>query len=313
MPAFDKNALLAAVEHIPDLPQLIASLNSIPVDDPAAGQKLDELLSGKQDLAAKALKVYNTIHYAYPDPIASFFEASAIIGYPLTRNVLIVTAFIDSFRAPPRLKFDRNHFWKHCIAVAHAAKEFAEAEKSFSEEEIRDIYLAALFHDFGIVILECFFPEMCQRVLDGVATGESYYDAEKKALGDWQHTVIGRIVAEQWGLPPIVVETAAWHHQPDQVTDPALARCVNLIHLAHYSTELAGFAVFAGTKPAALDPASYASLALTREQIKQLTLRQLDEKDDMNETVTILLAHSGAAALSRNAKARKSAGARKQP
>ncbi|HPH03423.1 MAG TPA: HDOD domain-containing protein [Spirochaetota bacterium] len=301
MSDFDKNALLAAVEHIPALPQLVSSINAIDEASDSAGYELQKLLASNEDLDAKLLKVVNAIYYAYPDPIASISEAAALLGYTLTRNLLIATAFIDSFRQPGKVKFDRARFWKHSLATARTAKEFAEAEGGFSEEETRDLYLAALFHDFGMIILESFFPEMFQRVLEGVASGKSYVEAETASLGEWGHPAIGRDVATQWGMPASLVEAVAFHHSPAACADPDMKRFVSLIHLAHYGTELAGFGIFAGGAPAPFDATIYNTLSLTKETVKQLTIRQLDAKDEINEIATILIAQSGAAALAKKA------------
>lgn len=312
MAEFDKNALLAAVEHIPALPQLISSINAIRDSEESAGFELQSLLEPNEDLNAKVLKVVNTIYYAYPDPIGGLAEAVSLLGYPLTRNLVIATAFIDSFRQPGKIKFDRARFWKHSLSTAHAAKAFAEAEGGFSEEEARDIYLAALFHDFGIIILETFFPEMFQRVLEGVASGLPYVEAERMALGEWGHPAIGRVVAGQWGMPASLVEAVSCHHSPASCAEPGLNRFVSLIHLAHYGAELAGFGIFSGTPPAPFDPGVYNHLALTKDAVKQLTISQLDARDEINEMATILIAQSGAAALAKKSSRPGQAGGKKR-
>ena len=76
MAEFDKNALLAAVEHIPALPQLISSINAIRDSEESAGFELQSLLEPNEDLNAKVLKVVNTIYYAYPDPIGGLARLS---------------------------------------------------------------------------------------------------------------------------------------------------------------------------------------------------------------------------------------------
>jgi putative nucleotidyltransferase with HDIG domain len=86
--------------------------------------------------------------------------------------------------------------------------------------------LAGLLHDIGKIALDTCFPEEYVQVLQKVASGATFVDAERETLG-LDHAEAGSLLAADWSFPQAIVDVIRDHHDPQP--DDFLS---NLIHLA---------------------------------------------------------------------------------
>src|SRR5213593_3803712 len=98
---------------------------------------------------------------------------------------------------------DRAQLWKHSFATATASALIAK-RAHIKDEDV--CFMAGLLHDVGKMIIEMYFP----------------------TEADMDHMEIGAWVAEQWQLPPALVNAIAYHHSLDleHLSQPIVA-CVH--------------------------------------------------------------------------------------
>ena len=115
---------------------------------------------------------------------------------------------------------DRQEFWRHCIAVALAARMLAET----SGLNVDPAQAAAwgLLHDLGKLGLLQATPKSYARVLDSlrVGGGGDLASREQEMLGV-DHGLFGRRMAQRWRLGEGLEEAIWLHHQP--ADSPAMA------------------------------------------------------------------------------------------
>jgi len=121
--------------------------------------------------------------------------------------------------------------WKHSVAVALIAKEMSLIGGS---EVPPHTYLSGLLHDIGKVLLGP-YVEIEKEIFTGMALREQITVdiAEKHSLGI-DHAEAGSILLSKWGLPPEIVHTVRWHHQPDKFKYHDLR--LDLVHIANAIT-----------------------------------------------------------------------------
>lgn len=143
--------------------------------------------------------------------------------------------------------FDWRHLWIHALATAAIAEELERRLRSADDSQI---YLAALLHDVGKIVLSTLAPEDYRDVL--VRTwndGGSLEALERDWLGV-DHREAGVRFAEHNGLPEIVVQAIAHHPCPAEATSHRLE--VALISLANYLSKAHGLG-FSGARLGATD------------------------------------------------------------
>ena len=155
------------------------------------------------------------------------------MGFHALRTVALGMTVSDMFAVSEELSaFDRVAFWKHSLGVAVCAEVIGERLESRYANEA---FLAGLFHDIGKVALDTCAREDFDRIIKHAnAKHVSVLEAEKELLGT-DHAVVGKWVAERWGLPDMFTHAIWLHHQPaGSLPESGFDReLVEIVHLAN--------------------------------------------------------------------------------
>ncbi len=281
--------ILERSEMLQKIPHLISRLNGIDPLTATAGHELAQIIDEVPNLKEKILNLVNSLYHSYPDPVSSITSAVVVLGFDLISNMVITTTMINTFNSPSSIDFDRRRFWIHSIATAEATKQFAEEKKSLNEQEIRALYIAAILHDFGKLILEALFAEEFGSIIEATEKGgDSYLNIEKKQLFSMTHDTIGKIVAQKWELPDFVTEAIEFHHNPAKYTGDKHSKQLYILHLAHYAATIAGYSSFAKTKPAGIVKGTLEQTGFDKEAVKRLAIALMKRKEEIIELVDML-------------------------
>jgi signal transduction histidine kinase/HD-like signal output (HDOD) protein len=142
---------------------------------------------------------------------ASPAEAVGVLGAEAVRASLLSVEVVDE----QLLTGDESRLvglWRHAVAVAVATERLAGV---LGPSPARDSTVAcALLHDVGKLALAQSMPRSYGRVVQAVETQRgNIADFERTLLGV-DHTVLGRRLAIQWGLPEALQEAIWLHRQP---------------------------------------------------------------------------------------------------
>jgi putative nucleotidyltransferase with HDIG domain len=88
-----------------------------------------------------------------------------------------------------------------------------------------EFQVVGLLHDIGkVLLLEAGTDQYLNCVREARASGTPGFFAEEQIYG-FHHGEVGALIAEEWGLPPLVAESARFHHGPREHLDgsPTLA------------------------------------------------------------------------------------------
>lgn len=252
---------LRGVTDLPTLPKIAQTLGRMVSAPHISAADVGKLIGEDQALSARVLHLVNSAYYGFPQQIKNVTHAIVILGFNKIRDVVLSASVIDSFRgrAP---KFDLVGFWKHSIATAIACDTLARTLGSrFSE----DAFVAGLLHDIGKLLLAAYYPADFQRVV-AYAMRENVLLRDSEEL-EWgvDHSAIGRILAERWSFPPLLVEAIQRHHAP--MTSRLGRGLASLVHAA----DILARAVLVGSGGdrgiPRMDPGAKDELRLTSESL----------------------------------------------
>jgi len=126
----------------------------------------------------------------------------------------------------------REQLVRHSLAVACCAAEIAQAISDRVDRQLA--YAAGLLHDIGKLALQEVMPKSFARILEEAKTEQvGSCIVEQMHLGV-DHAILGKRLAQKWGLPPDVT-TAIWlHHSDIEVTVESMpeARIAQVVRLA---------------------------------------------------------------------------------
>ncbi len=206
--------IVSKIESLPTLPHVVNKLSKI-LDNPmVSAEEVNRVISADQVLTAKILKLVNSAFYGFPGQISTVTHAIVILGFTAVKSVAISASVFDMFpmKGTENL-FDRQKFWQHSIGTAVISKLLAKVI-GYQEEEVA--FVAGLLHDIGKVILDRYFNDVLQQIMEEIASdGISFYESELRIM-DCNHQNIGLWLAEKWNLPAELRESISYHHNPEK-------------------------------------------------------------------------------------------------
>lgn len=203
--------LQAAIENnklvLPTLPEVALNVRQAINSGNVSDAELARIIAGDPGLSARLLQVVNSPVYRARQKIDSVQAAITRMGHHAIRNLITSLAMRQIFK--PKTALLDQHFhaiWKYSVNIAGICRALALRCGHLDKEQAM---LAGLIHQIGklpILTLAEKFPELTQdeTVLDQML--------------DNLHTVIGRMIMENWDLPESL-SRATWEYR-DLDRDP---------------------------------------------------------------------------------------------
>ena len=207
-------------------------------DSASSSATIGKIIEKDLGLSAKVLKLANSVFYSGRfGQIGDVSHAVARLGVDEVGRLCTLVSSIQMF-SETEGTLDLKDFWKHSLGVAIVMRHIA-LRSSYNIPASHNAYVAGLFHDIGILLLDRYFNQIFQTVLDeGRKKPMPLFELERQILGI-DHGELGALVCKKWRLPDDICTAIAWHHTPD--TSPEECRKLSqLIHLANYTSSVLG-------------------------------------------------------------------------
>ncbi len=232
--------ILQQLEELPTLPAVATRVLEVTAKEGSTADEVAKLIGSDPSLSARILKLLHRADSGARGNITSIERAVVLLGFESVRNAVLALSVFETFNGADSgagAPFDREEFWKHCIAVACCAELLAT---SGSQTSLADrnagstAFICGLLHDLGKIALDAMLPKSYSRVIEAAdMLRGNIADVERSVIG-LDHMVVGKRLAERWHLPAIIRDCAWLHGQlpralPATVQQP---RIVCLVALA---------------------------------------------------------------------------------
>lgn len=220
-------SLVKGAIRVVSLPEVFMRLNEA-INNPYSNlSDIADIVSDDTGLAARMLRIANSVMFNFPSPVTTITHAVTIIGTRQLRDLVLATYAIKAFKGIPGDLVDMKSFWQHSIACGIAARVIATYRR---EPNIERFYVLGLLHDIGLLIIYHEVPKIASTILHKCReAGLVLYVSENEELG-YHHALVGQLLLKEWKFPEGVQEVVRYHHHPQ------LAACypdeAALIHVA---------------------------------------------------------------------------------
>jgi signal transduction histidine kinase/CheY-like chemotaxis protein/HD-like signal output (HDOD) protein len=161
---------------------------------------------------------------------------------------------------------DRAEFWQRASRCGEFAEHLALRLESPHAD---DAYAAGFLHNVGALVLDALAPTAYARVLEAVrAGGLDLLEAERRELG-LDHTLAGKWVAENWGIPEPHIAVMWLHHHPVGALDDTCYP-VQLIELVRLADTMTRMQAAPGGEVTGPNPHLLERLSITRSVVEDL-------------------------------------------
>ena len=175
-----------------------------------SGDIVVRVIERSQTIAARVLALANSAYYRGQRPVTNLREAVVRLGNRAVLNLAVTLTHRGFYTLPSEAHSELlSRIWTESVFVATLSREIGRRGVGGDPE---DVYLAALFHDIGEVVL----------VRQAAATGAPLDLPSITLACDARHESVGEAILTAWKLPPRLCRVAAHHHRPPPAGTPSL-------------------------------------------------------------------------------------------
>lgn len=196
---------IARVHALPTLPFVVGQVMHSMREPLASATHVAHLLQHDQSLTARLLRLANSAFYAPLEPVRSVDHAVVLVGFSTVNAVLVKASLFDAY--------DQAHakpLWLHALGTACAARAIA---RHTNMGRLDEAFIMGLLHDIGKLALMHEFPAYARTTREHANDHRLPIAKAEQAILGCDHTDIGRVLAERWGLPPEYLTAIACHHR----------------------------------------------------------------------------------------------------
>jgi len=222
--------LLKGLVELSSLPFIYIKINDAVKNPRSSIKDISDIISGDPNLTTRLLRLVNSAFYGFPSKVETVSRALLMVGTQQMRDLALATSVMSLFKGIPGRLVSMESLWRHSVACGLAAGMLATVRQS--EANVERFFTAGIIHDIGRLVIYKKIPETAQEmILRCRASKEPLYLIEKEVLG-FDHSDLGRMLAQSWNLPPSLAEVLAYHHFPQEAKQYPIETCV--VHIADY-------------------------------------------------------------------------------
>ena len=202
-----------SIDQMPTLSPVIHKITEVANNVKSSAQDLTDVIQLDPVLTAKVIRMVNSAYFGLPQEIKSLKQAVVMLGLNTIKNVALSSAFLGKVNLKGNTSLNGQDFWKHSLGVAVATKLIAR-RMNVDQKLLEEYFIAGLIHDIGKVLINNFFPEEMNRVLEEASKREEpIIDIEKRMFG-LTHEEIGIAIGKKWRFANSLLYSVGRHHQP---------------------------------------------------------------------------------------------------
>ena len=273
------------IKSLPTLPQVFYKIvETIELPDSSA-EDVKKTIQNDPPISAKVLKVANSALYGYTKEITDISQAIVVLGFDMVKSIALSVSVFSSFpKINTATKFDREGFWIHSIATAEAAMLFADKINGIKKDHA---FLIGLIHDIGKIVLDYYFSPEYRRVIAKVNEGNCFIKDAEAVVLNFNHSLIGEWLGEEWNFPESILTGIAYHHKVNLA--PEKNRMYALIgNLSDIIARTAEVGNGGDSRIPEIDYGLIENTQLTPELIEEIVRQIKDKKEVLNTFVKVI-------------------------
>lgn len=203
------------VASFPSMPRAVVKLRALLKEENPPLDEIEKIVRQDPGLATNVLRLANSAYFGISKKVASLKQAVMLLGIKRFEQIAISASINKTMdKAIEGYNLSPGELWLHSILVSSTAEVIAKSTKLTDPNEV---FIPALLHDMGKLILGPFVEEEKEKIESIVSQKITLDVAENMVLGT-DHAEIGALILDKWSFPVEIVNAVRWHHDPDRIS-----------------------------------------------------------------------------------------------
>ncbi len=230
VPSPELRQLLARVDRIPCSPARREALASLLQSPQPAIEQVASVVAQDPGMTALILKLANSDFFGTSKGGLDSTLAATQFGVEVLQTLTITLGLLVPFPSVQCPAFDPRQFWPQSLDCASALRHRV-VQDGLTDVKPTEAYVVGLLLDVGRLILASHLGHDYARITADEARNAGALTAAERRLFGVSHAEVGAYLLGMWGLPDVLVETVAYHHDaaPRAVRHPALLQLARAI------------------------------------------------------------------------------------
>ena len=200
--------VIKRIYELPSIPQIVQELIANFNSSSANAETISRKIQSDPVIAAKVLRLANSVRYGAGRKVASLDSAVVMLGIDALKTLVIASGVTSTVKNIPGM--DMRSFWRDSFMVANLSKVIARNCGGCDPEVA---FTCGMLHKIGLPLMYLVKTEIMQDIESMVANGNSQINAENAKLG-YNHNQVGARLAESWKFPEIITSALVNQEQP---------------------------------------------------------------------------------------------------
>lgn len=224
-------ALAGRLRVLPSFPSLYLEIMQAIESPQSSLQSIADIIVKDPGITAKILQVANSAAFGSPEKIHDPVAAVQQLGMNTVRSLALSAHVFASFARTQLKDFSADALWTHLMKCANSARAIMHAEHA-DIADLEDAFTAGMLHDIGKLMLADSLPDQFQNALLLAAERSVPLHGVEMEIFGATHAGLAAYLLGLWGLPAQIVEVVAFHHTPENSTNPHFSS-LTAMHVAN--------------------------------------------------------------------------------
>lgn len=219
--------------RLPSLPAVAMQLIDQVQQDDVAIEDIAQSIICDPALSSKILKTVNSSFYGQANTISSIQQAVMVLGLNSVKTLALGFSLVGNLTGSGDQGVDLMQLWRRSLFGATATKRICELTNVVQMEEM---FLASLLQDVGVLAMSQVLGQGYASVYTLSEDDHRQLARHEKAAFGCDHTEVGEAMANNWGLPPLLVAPIRYHETPEEAPDE-LRKLVRIVTAGAYAAD----------------------------------------------------------------------------
>lgn len=272
--------IIERVHTIPSLPEVVTQVSRLVNEPMANSADVTNIMVKDAAMAAKMLRMVNSVYYGLNEPVHNMEQAVRILGFKTIRSIALSISVLNAFQQQNAC-FNMKAFWAHGAVSACLCRMIAERSKVCDPELA---FTIGLLKGMGKLVLVESAPDETRAIVAVAREYKLSFHAAAREVLDTDDAEIGGWLAEKWELEKTIVDTIRNQYSLDQAAQTGpVAMCL----FSEYLCGLKKLRVSGECDEPNLDVGVWTHLGLDKTALVELLTRVNDEVDNARQLMAL--------------------------